>query len=414
MQCGLAIGPRSVLGRTVGLVYGRLVCRSFCLFSVFSLSLLAQPAISFAQSGGWGEPIASPTKPEPAPAELEPAPQAPPEAEPPETVETVEPARTEPNPDWADAPPTEYEQRSPENPDWVEETEPPVIENTKRKASEFYDIRYANRSLTMPRGMMRGTFDTVVGRRTEDTPGDRPFGPTGTISTMNFGAAITLAEDFEIGFSRYRMGSYPDISVFPNFGFGGEGLITFSMSPEAKFGDIPFYARFEALDREHAKLGFDAVFRIPSRTEFGFLGGIPLRFVAQEQFAFDTGFQFAVDTNPQGPSVWTLNIPFTFVANATDQIFVKLNSGMTFFDLGHTISAATSGLIRGPFYFFPLGATIGGTVEAGTTMMDIFASFRFPTLYGFTTRASALNAETWQVTIGFNIYSPVLFKGSAL
>jgi len=46
--------------------------------------------------------------------------------------------------------------------------------------------------------------------------------------------------------------------------------------------------------------------------------------------------------------------------------------------------------------------------------MDIFASFRFPALYGFTTRASELNAETWQVTIGFNIYSPVLFKGSAL
>ena len=378
------------------------VHRSFRFLAVLGLALSAQPAAALAQSGGWDEPIKSPSKPT---APVEPQPVSP---------EPAEPERAEPNPDWADAPPTRSERRSASNPDWVEETEAPVIENTKRRASEFYDVRYANRSLTMPRGMMRGTFDTVVGRRSEGQQAGGPFGPTGTVSTMNFGVSITLADDFEIGFSRYRMGSYPDISLFPTFGFGGEGLITFSMSPDVKFGDIPFYARFEVLDREHAKMGFDAVFRIPSRTEFGFLGGIPLRFVAQEQFAFDTGLQFAVDSNPTGPSVWTLNLPFTFVANATDQVFVKLNSGMTFFDLSQTIRTVTSGLIQGPFYFFPLGATVGGTLEAGTTMLDIFASFRFPALYGFTTRTSALNQETWQVTIGINLYSPVLFKGSAL
>ena len=386
------------------------VYRSYLVFAVLGLASSAQSTVAFAQSGGWGEPIKSPNKPA-APVEPQPAPQEPAEPGP---AEPAEPRRTEPNPDWSDAPPSQSEQRAATNPDWVEETDAPVIENTKRRASEFYDIRYANRSLTMPRGMMRGTFDTVVGRRSDGTQGGGSFGPTGTISTMNFGVAITLAEDFEIGFSRYRMGSYPGISVFPNFGFGGEGLIAFSMSPEAKFGDIPLYARFEALDREHAKIGFDAVFRIPSQTEFGFLGGIPLRFVAQERFAFDTGAQFAVDTNPSGPSLWTLNIPFTFVANATDQVFVKLNSGMTFFDLSQTLRTVTSGLVQGPFYFFPLGASIGGTVEAGTTMMDIFASFGFPSLYGFTTRTSALNQETWQVTIGINLYSPVLFKGSAL
>ena len=387
------------------------VCRTFLLVPALGLAVLALPALTSAQSGGWGKPIAAPEEATPAPSEAQPEPAT--QADP-GPAESPAPTRTEPNPDWADAPPSQYEERSPNNPDWVEETEPPVIENTKRRASEFYDIRYANRSLTLPRGMMRGTFDTVVGRRVEPMQSVPSFGPTGTISTMNFGVSISVADDFEIGFSRYRMGSYPDIGVFPGFGFGGEGLITFSMSPDAKFGDIPFYARFEALDREHAKLGIDVVFRIPSRTEFGFTGGIPLRFVANEQFAFDTGFQFTIDNNPQGPSVWSMNLPFTFVANATDQIFVKLNSGMNFFDLGQTIRTATSGLINGPFYFFPLGATVGGTVEAGTTMMDIFAGFRFPALYGFTTRASELNAETWQVTIGINIYSPVLFKGSAL
>jgi len=352
-----------------------------------SFVILALPASTFAQSGDWSAPIAAP----------------------------VEPSRTAPNSDWADEPPVEDEKRPPQNPDWVEPGEAPPVGTRKPRASESYHLRYANRDLTMPRGMMRGTFDTVLGRRTEDAQGlDSPFGPTGTISTMSFGVAITLADDFEIGFSRYRMGSFPGVSVFPGFGFGAEGLIAFSMSPEAKFGDIPFYARFQVFESDVVKLGIDAVFRIPSRTEFGFLGGIPLRFIAHERFAFDTGLDFAVDNNPQGPSIWSVNLPFNFVANATDRFFLKLNSGMSFFDLGHTISTATSGLIGGPFYFIPLGFGAGYTAEAGTTMTDIFASFGFPALYGFTSRASEVNADTWQVTIGINIYSPVLFKGSAL
>ncbi len=391
----------------------RVVCRSFCFVAVLSLALLAQPAAISAQSGGWGEPIASPSKPEPAPVEPEPAPET---RQEPEPLERAEPEQREPaNPEWADAPPTEYEQRSQQNPDWVEEAVPPAIENTKRRASEFYDLRYANRNLTMPRGMMRGTFDTVVGRRTGDASGmSQSFGPTGTISTMNFGVAMSLAQDFELGFSRYRTGSFPGVSVFPTFGFGGEGLITFSMSPDAKFGDIPVYGRFEVLSKEHAKLAIDAVFRIPIRTEFGFLGGIPMRFIIQEQFSFDTGLEFTFDQDPAGPSLWSLNIPLTFVANASDQLFLKLHTGMNLFDLTHTIRSLTSGLVNGPFYFIPLGLAAGYTVEAKSTMMDIFASFRFPTFYGFTSRDSQLNAETWQVTIGLNIYSPVLFKGSAL
>jgi hypothetical protein len=381
-----------------------------CFSAIVSVVFLVLPVASSAQSGGWGEPLAAPTEPEAPPAPpAEPAPTPQPVPEP------TPPSSAAPNPDWADPKPTEYEERSPDNPDWVEEEVAPPIGKMRRRASEFYDIRYANRDLVVPRGMMRGTFDTVVGRRVEDTAGrDEPFGPTGTISTMNFGVAISVAQDFEIGFSRYRMGSFPSMSIYPGFGFGGEGLITFSLSPDVKFGDIPFYGRFQVLDRDVVKMAFDAVFRIPSRTTFGFLGGVPLRFIIQEQFSFDTGIEMVVDDNPKGPSVWSLNVPFKFVANATDQLFIELTSGMTFFDLSHTIRTVTSGLLQGPFYFVPLGAQLGYTVEARATMMDVFVNFNFPTFYGFTTRDSQLNAETWQVTVGFNVYSPVLFKGSAL
>lgn len=303
------------------------------------------------------------------------------------------------------------------NPDWVAQSVAPPGPPRKPPPAQSYGIRYASRDLTMPRGMMRGTFDTIVGRRNEPATGTgsgATFGPTGTISAMSFGAAISLAEDFEVGFSRYRMGSFPAIGVFPSFGFGNEGLVAFSMSPEAKLGDIPLYARFQAFGNETVKLGIDAVFRIPVRTELGFLAGLPLRFIALERMAFDTGLQVAVDNNPQGPSIWTLHLPFTFVANATDRLFVQLSSGMSFFDLGQTLSTVTSGLVQGPFFLIPLGLDAGYTVESSKTMVDVFASFRFPALYGFTSRDSERNAETWQVTIGLNVYSPVLFERKQL
>lgn len=381
----LGIGPR--------LVYGRLVRRSSLATCFLAVALSSFSAVAAGQSE-WGEPISPPAEPEPVgEPQREPTPRQDPE-----------PA----NPDWADPAPTADERRSAENPDWVYEDEAPPIGGGKRKASQSYGIRYANRSLTMPRGMMRGTFDTLVGRRDGET-----------VSTMSFGAAISLADGFEVGFSRYRMGSFPSISLSPSspqptFGFGGEGLVAFSMSPNAEFGDIPFYARFEALDRDVVKLGFDAVFRIPVQSNFGFLGGVPVRFVIDHRFAVDTGLNFTIDENPRGPSVWSLDLPLKLAANATDRLFFEVLSGMTFFDLGHTVSTATSGLVRGPFYFIPLGFEAGYTVEARATMMDLFASFRFPTFYGFNSQASSLTTDMWQVTIGVNIYSPVLFKGSAL
>lgn len=349
---------------------------------------LLMTSSALAQSG-WGQPLKPKAPPAPV-SEPTPAPTREPAPKP------TEPTRTEPNPDW------------------VEEDEAPPVGSQRDNASESYDIRYANRSLTMPRGMMRGTFDVVIGRREEVQGMFEPFGPTGTISTLNLGAALTIANDFEVGFSRYRMGSYPPVSLFPDYGFGGAGLISMIVAPDVKFGDMPFYARFQPLNNGVSQIALDAVVRIPTRTEVGFLMGVPMRFVASEHYAFDTGVDFSVDNNPNGPSVWSLTIPFGFVANVTDQAFVKLDSGMHFFDLSQVIGTATSGLIDGPFYFFPLGVGGGYTVEAGSTMIDAFASFRFPTLYGFTSSASEVNAETWAVTIGFNIYSPILFKGSAL
>ncbi len=362
----------TTLGSAARVVYSTPVFPkpTFSQFVALAVAILvARPAAG----QDWGAPI-EPRAPEPV----------------------VEPAPT--NPDWSDAPPTQFESRSPTNPDWVLEDEPPQIGSRRLNAAGAYDIRYANRSLTMPLGMMRGTFDVVGGRLDSETT-----------STMNLGAAVAVGRSIEIGFSRYRMGSFPSMSLLPNEGFGAEGLVSMLFTPEVAFGDIPFYVRFQPLKGRRAQLAFDAVFRIPTRTEFGFLFGAPMRFVAAERVAFDTGVEVAIDNNPQGQSVWSMALPFGVTANVTKQFFLKVHSGMNFFDLSHVVRTETSGLVNGPFYFIPLAFGGGYTFRAKSTMIDAFVLFRFPTLYGFTTEDSDVNSENWAITVGLNVYSPLLF-----
>ena len=298
----------------------------------------------------------------------------------------------------------------PTNPDWVEETRPPVMETRKRRATEDYSLRYAARRLALPRGMLRGTFDFVVGRRASEGSGTEVFGQTGTVSSLNLGLALGVSDSFEIGFSRYRMGSSPDMSLFPQFGFGGEGLISFMLAPEFEFGDIPLYLRFQALDAERVQIAFDAVFRIPSNTRFGFVGAMPLRInAANDNLAIDTGLQFSAEDNSKGKTLWSLSLPLSLVGNLSPQVFLTLSSGMHFFDLGDVVGTATSGLVGAPFYFIPLAFGGGYSVEARRTLLDLFASFRWPTLFGFNGDESELSADVWAITIGVNVYSPKLF-----
>lgn len=267
--------------------------------------------------------------------------------------------------------------------------------------ADAYGVRYAARGLVMPKGMIRGTFDVVIGRNS---------GLNAT--TLNFGAAISPVKHLELGFSRYRMGSYPNPDIFRST--GGDGLIPIIaqgqdlvpvLNPANRaFGDMFAYARVATTDSDVADFGFDLGFLIPTASEFGMLLGIPVRFHGGEVFAFDTGLMINLDYLASDfDSMTSISFPWNVVLSVTDEVFVKINSGLNAVDV----------TTEGRLIFFPLGFGLGATVSSERIMSDVFAGFSWPflgTLGAFLdTRSTEATTDAWTITIGVNFYSPVLF-----
>jgi len=267
--------------------------------------------------------------------------------------------------------------------------------------ADAYGIRYAARGLVMPKGMIRGTFDVVIGR-------DSGFETT----TLNFGAAISPVNHLELGFSRYRMGSYPNPDLFR--ATGGDGLIPIIAQGQdlvpvlgpagGAFGDMFAYARVAGPDSGIVNFGLDLGFLIPTASEFGMLIGIPIRFHGGEVFAFDTGLMINLDYLASDfESMTSISFPWNVVLSVTDEVFVKINSGL------NAVDVATEGSL----IFFPLGFGLGATVSSERIMSDVFAGFSWPYLGTvgtiFDTRFTEATTDAWTITIGVNFYSRVLF-----
>ena len=276
--------------------------------------------------------------------------------------------------------------------DWNEESTSPA---------DTYGIRYAARGLVMPKGMVRGTFDMVIGRS-----------PAGDAMTLNFGAAISPVKHLELGFSRYRMGSYPNPDIWR--ATGGDGLIPIIaqgqdlipvLAPaDGAFGDMVAYARVAGPASGTINIGFDLGFLIPTASEFGMLIGIPVRFHGGETFAFDTGLMINVDAiGSDFGSFTSISFPWNIVLSVSNELFLKINSGLDALDVG----------TEGTLIVFPLGFGLGATVSSERIMSDVFAAFSWPSLGTLLSvadfRATEATTDVWTITIGVNFYSPVLF-----
>lgn len=288
-----------------------------------------------------------------------------------------------------------------------ESADAPAPEEEKEASTspaDAYGIRYAARKLVMPKGMIRGTLDVVIGK----------LGlPDWDTTTVNFGVAVSPVNHLEIGFSRYRMGSYPNPDILR--AAGGDGLIPIiaqgrDLIPllatnSGVFGDMFAYARVEAPNTSIVDLGFDLGFLIPTASEFGVLIGLPIRFHGGDVFAFDTGLMINVDNiSGEGENLTSISLPWNVVLSVTDEVFLKINSGFNALDVSSDF----------PVYIFPFGFGVGVTVPGERIMSDIFAAFSWPFFgtvesgFGFD-RSSDTTTDIWTITIGANFYSPVLF-----
>ncbi|MBW2688086.1 MAG: hypothetical protein JRE19_19590, partial [Deltaproteobacteria bacterium] len=54
-------------------------------------------------------------------------------------------------------------------------------------------------------------------------------------------------------------------------------MIGIIFSPQASYGDIPIYARYQVAESDVALLGVDLVLVLPSNTDFSITAGLPLR-----------------------------------------------------------------------------------------------------------------------------------------
>lgn len=272
----------------------------------------------------------------------------------------------------------------------IEPSPPSTDLEQSKAASDTYGLAYAARSLVMPKGMIRGTFD-VSGLRLQF------FGASEIFWTLNFGVAITPVENLELGFSRYRMGSFPGINSLDLLGLGGQGLISVFVSPETDFGDIPFYLRYQATEGV-ADVAVEFRLRIPTFSELGIGFGVPLRIHAGDSVAIDTGFDLTFD-DPGGVDLLSIGFPLDLVFNPSSNLFFKIQSGVSLPDLTEDPTIAA----------FPLGFTVGGSAPLGQAMLDAFLTFRFPIFGAVGGGESDLTTEIWTITIGINVYSPVLF-----
>lgn len=281
----------------------------------------------------------------------------------------------------------------------VGETAPPLVANEapplpveapSKDAADNYGLAYAGRELTMPRGMVRGTFDV-------NTWHIDIFGSSENFVSLNFGAAISPVDNLEIGFSRYRMGSFPGINFIDLVNLGASGLISGIVSPEGDFGDIPFYLRYQAVSGT-ADVALEFRLRIPTLSEFGLAFGVPVRIHAGDSVAIDTGVDITFD-DPGDLDILSVGVPLQVVGNLSDNVFLELQTGVSLPDI------TTDPVVT----VLPLGFTVGGSVDAGPVMLDAFLNFRFPLFAAFSSGESEVTTEIWTITVGINVYSPVLF-----
>jgi hypothetical protein len=258
-----------------------------------------------------------------------------------------------------------------------------------------YPVRFARRPLVMDEGMVRADGRITVGG---------VAGP-GTFSSLDIGGAVSPIENLELGLSTELTGSVPTS--------GGLSLISVIFSPNASYGDIPIYARYQFAESDVALVAVDFGLVLPSNTDFSLSAGLPIRIVelfglftmdATLSARYRNGDKYAAFI--ANPSKNTAEFAFSgaSIINFTDNGFIEIGGGVAIVNVGG--GADAKNVVELPFF---LG---GGYTYEGKVLADMFVQFGFDPLM---TANGPPGVDTfpvgdnWYVTIGATVHTKPLF-----
>ena len=254
-----------------------------------------------------------------------------------------------------------------------------------------YPVRFARRPLVLHEGMVRADGRLTVGG----------ISAPGTFSSLDIGGAVSPIENLELGLSTELTGAIPSR--------GGVGLISVIFSPEASYGDIPIYARYQFVESETALLAVDLTLVLPTNTDFSLTAGLPLRILELfGLFTMDMNLNITYRNGDKyaalspNPSKNTADFAFTgsSVTNITDKGFIEIGGGLRIANVGGGTDVKT--VIELPAY---LG---GGYTYQGKVLVDIFGQFGWDPLMTANappTRDTFNIADTWYVTVGATVHT---------
>lgn len=274
-------------------------------------------------------------------------------------------------------------------------------EDVVQDAPTFHDYptRFARRPLVLNQGMIRADGRlTVAG----------VSGP-GTFSSFDLGGAVSPVENLELGLSTELTGAIP--------ASGGIGLISIIFSPNASYGDIPVYARYQFYEGEKDFLAaVDLVLVLPTNTDFTLTVGLPMRVLELfDLFTIDMNLNFTYRNGDKfaglvsDPSNNTMDFTFSGAAivNLTDHGFLEIGGGIGVVNINGGTDA--NNVLELPFF---LG---GGYTLQRKILLDLFAQFGWNplmTVNGPPGTDTFNVGDDWFITIGATIHTKPLFGKS--
>ncbi|MEM7433838.1 MAG: hypothetical protein AAF436_01710 [Myxococcota bacterium] len=276
----------------------------------------------------------------------------------------------------------------------VNAEDPDIASEDDEAIAVFHDYptRFARRPLVLHKGMTRADARLTIGGT---------FG-SGTLSALDLGGAVSPIEGLEVGLSTELTGAVPAP--------GGIGLISVLFSPDAAYGDIPIYGRYQFYEGDKGFLaGVDLVLVLPSRTDFTLTAGIPMRVI--ELFGL-----FTIDMNLNliyragnkfdGPSDNTIDFTFggASAINITDHGYVEIGGGVGVVNING--GAGFDNVVELPFF---LG---GGYTIQRKVLVDVFTQFGWMPLMTANAppgRDTFNIGETWFLTLGATIHTRPLW-----